>query len=372
MKILAICSSIDLSLPGGGVPIWWQMMKSFHEAGAEVVVTPCYGTSFSSPWWRSYQKPFGSIRDSVFFYGLSRGPSASKRLFEHFFEQKWEKHLASILSAEKDIDVVLLLSLPNLAEKIPSWIRKEYAIPTVYYESDIQNIPKYSLDHRPEKHRFPNLSACDSVVCSFEKTSEEFRASGIKNVKTIPFGADPMFFAPIKVVQDIDVFFSGYGTLDREEWINSMIAVPSKVLNEARFFVEGSFDIDIGLAKKIQSVSLDRYIHRCCRSKINLNILRQQFIDAEVLNSRIFELASLGCCVVSNPCKSLEQFFEPNREIIVAENDKEAVEVYRRLLASEDERVAIGQAARRRVLKEHTYLHRAREFVRLFKDLSSK
>ena len=372
MKILAICSSIDLSVPGGGVPIWWQMLKSFHEAGAEVVVTTCLGKSFASPWWRSFQKPFTKVQDSIFFYGLDRGPSISKNLFKHFFEQRWQQHLTNILTEEKDIDILFLMSLPRLAEKIPPWARSKFQIPTVYYESDIQNIPKYSLDHRPEKHRFPNLAECDAVVCSFEKTSEEFREKGIQKVKTIPFGADPMIFAPVEIGQDIDVFFSGYGALDREDWISRMIAIPSKILSKARFVVEGTFKVDLGLAERIHSVSLDRYMHLCCRSKINLNILRQQFIDAEVLNSRIFELASLECCVVSNPCKSLQQFFEVNKEVLVAKDDKEAVEIYKWLISSEEERTAIGKSARRKILKEHTYLHRAREFLRLFKDLTLK
>jgi len=372
MRILAICSGIDLSLPGGGVPIWWQMMKAIHEAGVEVIVTPCYGNSFASPWWRGYQKPFTKTQERIFFYGLNRGPSISKRLARHFYEQAWQKELGKILKQEKDIDVLLLLSLPSLAEKIPSWIRNNFQIPTVYYESDIQNIPKYSLDRHPEKYKFPNLTECDAVVCSFQKTSEEFREQGIRNVTTIPFGADPMIFAPVEIKQDIDVFFSGYGSLDREEWINRMITIPSRVLNTARFVVEGKFNVDLGQSERTRSISLDRYIHLCCRSRINLNILRQQFVDAEVLNSRIFELASLGCCVVSNPCRTLQQYFEVNKEILVAKDDKEAIETYKWLISSHEERTKIGRSARDRILKDHTYLHRAREFVRLFKDLSSK
>lgn len=370
MKILAICSAIDLSMPGGGIPIWWQILKAFHEAGAEVVVSPCYGKSFVSPWWRSYEKPFGRIQDSVLFYGRNRGFSPSRSLFRHFFEKGWKKHLRKILTKEKYFDVILLLSLPELAEGIGPWMKKELTIPIVYYESDIQNIPKYSLDRRPEKHRFPNVSECDAVVCSFEKTSEEFRQRGIKNVQTIPFGADPMIFSPAKIAQNIDVFFSGYGALDREGWINNMIAVPSRVLSGMKFVVEGSFSVDLGLAEKLPSVSLDTYIQLCRRGKINLNIFRQQFIDGGVLNSRIFELAALESCIVSNPCRALGDFFNLGKEMIVAKDEKEAVEIYNWLISSEEERTAIGKAARQRILKEHTYLYRATEFLRIFENLT--
>jgi glycosyltransferase involved in cell wall biosynthesis len=372
MKILAICGSIDLSEPGGSVPVWWQMLKAFHELGVEIIVTPCFGKSFTSPWWRIVPKPFGKIQDSMFFYGLSRGSSASKIFFKYFHDRKWQQHLTNIWKKDQNIDVVLLLSVPSLARVVPSWVKKNFGVPTVYYESDIQKLPKYSLDHKREKHEFPDVFECDAVVSSFEKTSEEFRENGVQNVKTIHFGADPTIFAPIDIKQDIDVFFSGYGALDREDWINRMIAIPSRVLNDAKFVVEGSFNVGMGLSERLHSVSIDRYIHLCSRSKVNLNILRQQFIDAGVLNSRIFELESMGCCVVSNPCESLSQFFEPKKEILIAEDEKEAVEIYRWLIGSPNERAAIGKAGRQRILKEHTYLHRAGEFAELFKDLASK
>jgi spore maturation protein CgeB len=372
MKILAICGSIDLSEPSGSVPVWWQMLKAFHEYGAEVVVTSCYGKSFASPWWRTYQRPFVKAEDTMFFYGLRSGPSAGRMFFRYFYARKWQRHLNSIWKREPDIDVVLLLSVSNLARIVPTWVKKNFGKSTVYYESDIQNIPKYSLDHRKEKHEFPDVFECDAVVCSFEKTSEEFRKNGAHNVKTIHFGADPTIFAPIDIEQDIDVFFSGYGAQDREMWIDRMIAGPSRILNSARFVVDGSFNVDLGHSERTCSLSLDRYVHLCSRSKVNLNILRQQFIDADVLNSRIFELASMGCCIVSNPCKSFSHFFEPNKEIIIAADEKEAVEIYKRLIVSAGERTAIGKAARQRVLKDHTYLLRAAEFVKLFKELSEK
>jgi len=368
MKILAICSSIDLSLPGGGIPIWWQMLKSIHEVGAEVIVIPCWGKSFTSPWWRNYQKPF--IQNKTFDFAQNRGIMINKKLSRHLYEREWRKNLEKIFMKEENIDIVFLLGVPYLAEKIPSWIRSKFQTPTAYYESDIQNIPKYSLDHRPEKHRFPDYSECDAVLCSFEKTSQELKERGIQHVWTVPFGADPTIFTPIELKQDIDVFFSGYGSLDREDWMRQMITLPSNVLKDTMFLIEGSFNINLGAAKRMHSVSLDQYKHFCRRSKINLNILRQQFILAGVLNSRIFELASLECCIVSNPCASIKQFFEPNKEVIIVNNQKEAIETYKWLISSEDERVKIGKAARQRILKEHTYWHRAKASLDIFRKLT--
>jgi len=42
---------------------------------------------------------------------------------------------------------------------------------------------------------------------------------------------------------------------------------------------------------------------------------------------------------------------------------EEAVETYRRLLADKEEREKAGRAARARILKEHTFNHRAAQLI---------
>ena len=85
--------------------------------------------------------------------------------------------------------------------------------------------------------------------------------------------------------------------------------------------------------------------------------------------ARIFELASLGCCIVSDPYAGLEEWFEIGQEVLVVHDEKEAVEAYKHLLAHPDVRSKMGQQARERVLREHTYLHRARQLVALIGEL---
>jgi glycosyltransferase involved in cell wall biosynthesis len=360
-------SSIDLSSVGGGIPVIWQFLKGFHDAGVEVIVITFGGTSFATPWWRSYPRPF--VQSKTFDFPLNH--ETTTRLAGFFYYRGWKKQLNKIFIIEKDIDAVLLIGANQVAKGIPSWIHKNFGAPTIYYETDIQNLPKYSLDHRPEKHRFLDYSDCDAIACSFEKISQELREHGLENVWTVPFGADPTIFSPMpKIEQNIDIFFSGYGELDREDWMQNMISKPSLALKNFKFVVEGSFKIDLGNSKRIFSVSLDRYLHLCCGSKINLNVLRQQFISAGVLNSRIFELASLGCCVVTNPCDSLKDFFELNKEVVVVNDAKDAIDKYKWLLTSEEDRTQIGKAARQHILREHTYLHRAQQLLGIFKKLS--
>jgi spore maturation protein CgeB len=103
-----------------------------------------------------------------------------------------------------------------------------------------------------------------------------------------------------------------------------------------------------------------------CRSRINLNITREAHASVYASSSaRLFELAALGCCIVSNPVEGLEEWFEPGKEIFAVHSAEEALATYRRLLTDEKERREVGRRARERVLREHTYQQRARELVRI-------
>ena len=106
-----------------------------------------------------------------------------------------------------------------------------------------------------------------------------------------------------------------------------------------------------------------------CRSKINLCITRDAHASVYASSSsRPFELSSMGACIVANPYSGLEEWFEPEKEIIIVNSTDEAIERYQFLISHESERKSIGNAARERVLKQHTFRHRAGELVNIIKQ----
>jgi spore maturation protein CgeB len=97
-----------------------------------------------------------------------------------------------------------------------------------------------------------------------------------------------------------------------------------------------------------------------CTPRAVLNISR----DSMAANgwspaTRVFEAAGAGACLITDAWEGIETFLEPDREVLVARDGAEVAEHLRAL----DGRRAreIGEAARRRILAEHTYAHRARE-----------
>ena len=75
--------------------------------------------------------------------------------------------------------------------------------------------------------------------------------------------------------------------------------------------------------------------------------------------TRVFEAAGAAACLITDAWEGVEQFFEPDAEILVA-HDGNDVARHVGSLTPEEAR-AIGQAAYRRVLADHTYAQRARQ-----------
>jgi spore maturation protein CgeB len=143
-----------------------------------------------------------------------------------------------------------------------------------------------------------------------------------------------------------------------------MITVPSNQLGDSHFAVRGTKLGEIGKAEQLPYLSFSKLREYSCRSKINLCITRGAHASVYgSSSSRPFELSSMGACIVANPYAGLEEWFEPEKEIIIVNSQEEAIDRYQYLLAHDIERQAMGNAARERVLQEHTFRHRARELL---------
>lgn len=79
--------------------------------------------------------------------------------------------------------------------------------------------------------------------------------------------------------------------------------------------------------------------------------------------TRVFEAAGAGACLIVDAWDGIESFLQPEREVLVADNG-EAVASYLKSVTPRQAR-SIGKRARKRLLAEHTYRHRAAEVERL-------
>lgn len=380
MKILIPCSTIDLKYRLGCTPSWWQLFKALHEIGNEVIITPYLGDPVESLWWRTYPNPC-SWESKIFNTYLEQKKKKGKlpkhhkksslidKFAEKYVKKKWEKHLINIMEKEKDIDAILFINIPlNHIRGIPAKIGKEYGIPVAYFDGDMPTIlPKYAVDRGFKFNYYVNadLSEYDAFFTNSKGVIPELEEMGAKRVYPLYYAADPELFRPIDVEKDIDISFFGYGSEYREEWMTKLITEPSKKLRDVNFVVGGKgFKIDLGNANLIGDISYSAFREFCCRSKICLNITRWSHTKVYASSTaRPFELAAYGACIVSQPYNGIEEWFEVGKELIVVESEEEAIETYKWLLTDDTEREKIGKRARERILKEHTFRHRAQKII---------
>lgn len=381
MKILAIVSAIDLKHKLGCTPSWWQLLKALREIGNEVVVIPYLGRAVESLWWRTRDNPCCSesllynryleMKQKMGISPCKKGviEPVSSRLISSYIRPKWEKYLKRVLQEEKGIDFILFLNVPlNHLGDIPLKIKKEFNVPVAYYDGDMPTIlPKYSVDRgfKFDYYEGADLSYYDAFFTNSKGVIQDLAAMGAKNVRPLYYAADPEIFQPVEVRQDNDVFFYGHGNELREEWMTKMIAIPSIRMRSSKFLLAGKgFTIDMGNARVIQDVPMSDLATYVCRSKVSLNITR--WSHAVIYGSstaRPFELASYGACIISQPYNGMEEWFKVGKELLVVNSEDEAVETYGWLLSNDEERARIGERARQRLLREHTYKHRARAIV---------
>jgi spore maturation protein CgeB len=176
-----------------------------------------------------------------------------------------------------------------------------------------------------------------------------------------------------------DVMFFGAGPQGREKDFEELFIKPSGLLPHTKFAYAGGGGIwswpklatsaCVEYLGDMKRIRFSDYKRLCCSSKINLNITRSPHKDVYASSvSRLFELASLGSCIVSNECMGIEEWFKVGKEVFVAHDSKEAVELYKYFLDDEEARLEAGRLARERVLREHTSHHRARELLNFIKN----
>jgi spore maturation protein CgeB len=94
--------------------------------------------------------------------------------------------------------------------------------------------------------------------------------------------------------------------------------------------------------------------------RFTLNLTRADMLAAGYSPSvRLFEAAACATPIISDRWAGLDTLLTPGREIALADSAADVLRLLREV--DDDERRAMGERARRRVLAEHTAAHRAEQ-----------
>ncbi len=167
--------------------------------------------------------------------------------------------------------------------------------------------------------------------------------------------------------------FLGNRLPDREARVDEFFFKAARQCPEHQFLIGGSGWADKDELKRRTNINYVGHVYTREHNAFNsspivvLNISRESMARCGYSPAtRVFEAAGAGACVITDAWPGVNQFLEPESEVLVA-HDGDAVASYVRTLKPEQAQ-AIGSAARRRILREHTYEQRVRQIEQILSE----
>jgi spore maturation protein CgeB len=174
--------------------------------------------------------------------------------------------------------------------------------------------------------------------------------------------ADLELYGPTEVPRRWDLGYLGTYGGDRQPVLERLLLEPARRFPEGRFAVAGPQYPDhlVWPGNVSRTVHLSPREHRSfyCAQRFTLNVTRADMVRAGWSPSvRLFEAAACGVPILTDTWTGLDAFFAVGREIVAVERTEDVLDILRKL--PEEERRALGERGRERVLAEHTAGHRA-------------
>jgi spore maturation protein CgeB len=175
-------------------------------------------------------------------------------------------------------------------------------------------------------------------------------------------------YPPLDVPLRWDLGYLGTYSPDRQPVLDRLLLEPARRRPDLRFVVAGpQYPADIAWPANVERIEhLPPAEHPTfyAAQRLTLNTTRADMVRAGWSPSvRLFEAAACAVPVISDRWDGLHAFFADGTEILVADT---AEDVLAHLDAVDDaRRSALGAAARRRVLDEHTAAHRVEQLEAL-------
>jgi spore maturation protein CgeB len=195
--------------------------------------------------------------------------------------------------------------------------------------------------------------------------AEAFAGRGARLVRAIYNAVDPDTHHPVRAVERYraDVSLLANRLPDRETRIRTFFLDVAAAHPRRRFLLGGNGWTagDVGAnVRLLGHVAPGDHNALNCSARLVLNVNREDMARVGYSPAtRIFEAAGAGACIVSDAWAGIDGFLAPGAEILLARDGAEVGHWLEHVTA--DEAREIGERARRRVLAEHTYDHRAVE-----------
>jgi spore maturation protein CgeB len=195
---------------------------------------------------------------------------------------------------------------------------------------------------------------------------DRYAALGARACIPVYNGLDPETHHPAPPRDDLgcDLAFLGNRLPDREARVEEFFFRPVESLPQRAFLLGGN-----GWEERVEGLANLRslgHVPPGDHNALNRSALAVLNVSRESMAAngwspatRVFEAAGAGACLISDAWEGLEDFLTPGEEVLVARDGNEVAALLERL--DPGRAATIGEAARERVLAEHTYERRAEQ-----------
>lgn len=203
---------------------------------------------------------------------------------------------------------------------------------------------------------FPTWVDVQSVQQTWVTSAE--LVEKIPGVRYLPHAADPSVHRALRpdIEYRANVVFVGDATPRREALLSEVLECgvaiwgPGWRKTRLKDYCRGDLK------------TVEEYVRAYSGATVALNLHREgpagQSPSSSGCNARVFELAAMGLAQVADARLDLPRHFTVGKEVITFDDPAELKGIVKELVSDHTRAEAIGQAARRRAIVEHTYMHR--------------
>jgi spore maturation protein CgeB len=290
---------------------------------------------------------------------LPNPPYARTELYDSVAELK--DRFAQVV---RDADVVIVGSYVPDGIEVSKWVLETARGVKMFYDIDTP-VTLRKLEVGAAQYLAPNQIPKFDVYLSFTggpTLARLARRFGARSARALYCSVDADRYFPEAHEHRWDLGYLGTYSDDRQPALEELMFEPARALPKARFVVAGpQYPEDTAFPENVEHIHhLSPAEHRAFYNsqRYTLNLTRADMVAAGFSPSvRLFEAAACGAPIISDVWPGIECFFQPEQEIVLARSARDVSEALARL--PEERRLALGERARRRVLLEHTAIHRA-------------
>jgi spore maturation protein CgeB len=266
----------------------------------------------------------------------------------------------------READLVIVGSFVPDGAAVGDWVQAEAAGVKAFYDIDTP-VTLARLARGEHDYLLPSQIPGYELYLSFTGGPTLRRLErdyGSPRARVLYCSVDPELYFPQPQALSWDLGYMGTYSDDRQPTVERLLLAPARELPQARFVVAGpQYPRDIEWPTNVEyRAHLPPAEHRAFYNsqRFTLNVTRADMIRAGWSPSvRLFEAAACGTPIISDRWPGIETLLAPGREILLAATAQDVLSALRRF--GEDERRALAERARKRILSEHTAAHRAQQ-----------